>query len=87
MLVVEGTLQMVPLPATPEDLAKKKTEGPTYLFNHIKDYLIRDDGETELLVKWYKYRQPTWQPRLNIPEEAISVNLSRKRRKARASKS
>ena len=76
-----------PLEATPEDLADKNTEGPTYLFDQIKDHRIRDDGKTEFLVKWYGYRQPTWQPRRNLPEEAIAEYLSRKRRKARASKS
>ena len=76
-----------PLEATPEDLAEKNTEGPTYLFDQIKDHRIRDDGKTEFLVKGYGYCQPTGQPRRNLPEEAIAVYLSRKRRKARASKS
>ena len=40
-----------PLEATPEDLAEKNTEGPTYLFDQIKDHRIRDDGKTEFLVK------------------------------------
>ena len=72
-----------PLETTLEDLADKNTEGPTYLFDHIKDHRIRDDGKTEFFVKWYGYRQPTWQPRRNLPEEAIAEYLSRKRRKAR----
>ena len=76
-----------PLEATPEDLAEKSTEGRTYLFDRIKDHRILDDGKTEFLIKWHGYKQPTWQPRRDISEEAISQYLSRKRRKARAPKS
>ena len=76
-----------PLEATPEDFAEKSTEGRTYIFDRIKDHRILDDGKTEFLIKWHAYKQPTWQPRRDIPEEAISQYLSRKRRKARAPKS
>ena len=76
-----------PLEATPEDLAEMSTEGRTYLFDRIKDHRILDDGKTEVLIKLHGYKQPTWQPRRDIPEEAISQYLSRKRRKARAPKS
>ena len=90
-LTYEPLLPDVPPPelleATLEDPAEKNTEGSTYVFDQNKDHRIRDDGKTEFLVKCYGYRQPTWQPRRNLPEEAIAEYLSRKRRKARASKS
>ena len=59
------------LEATLEDLAEKNTEVPTYLFDQIKDHWIRDEGKTEFFVKWYGYRQATWQPRRNLLEEAF----------------
>ena len=34
------------LEATLEDLVENNTEGPTYLFDQIKDHRIRDDGKT-----------------------------------------
>ena len=79
--------QPEPLEATPEDFEEKKTEGPTYPFDQINYHRICDDGKTEFSVKWYGYGQPTWQLRRNLPEEAIAEYLSRKRQKARASKS
>ena len=75
-----------PLEATAEDLAEKNTEGPKFLFDRIQDHRILSSGETEFLIKWHGYKQPSWQSRRNIPEEAISQYLSRKRRKARSSK-
>ena len=62
----------------------KNLEGRKYVFDKILKHRVNTDGSLELLIKWHGYKKPTWQPRSDIPEEAISYYLSNKRRSARA---
>ena len=62
----------------------KNLEGRTYVFDKTLKHRVNKDGSLDFLIKWHGYKKPTWQPRSDIPEEAISYFLSSKRRSARA---
>ena len=73
-----------PLEATEQDVRDKKLEGRTYVFDKILKHRVNKDGSLDFLIKWHGYKKPTWQPRSDISQEAISYYLSNKRRSARA---
>ena len=68
------------LAATEKDLQEKNLEGPKYVMEEILDHRVLSSGAVEFRIKWYGYGEPTWQPRSDIPEEAIATYLSRRRR-------
>ena len=68
-----------PLAATEKDLQKKNLEGPKYVMEEIVDHRVLSSGAVEFRIKWYGYGEPTWQPRSDIPEEAIATYSSRRR--------
>ena len=77
--VVVGEEDAHELSATAKDLAEKNTDGESYAFKSILDHRERDDGSLEFKIDWVGNYDPSWQPRANIPEEAISRYLARRR--------
>ena len=73
-----------PLEATEQDGRDKNLEGRMYVFDKILKHRVNTDSSLEFLIKWDRYKKPTWQPRSDIPEMAISYYLSNKRRSSRA---
>ena len=67
------------LSATAKDLADKNTTGESFAFKSIMDHRELDDGSLEFKIDWVGDYEPSWQPRANIPEEAISRYLARRR--------
>ena len=76
--------QMHELAATPADLAEKNTRGPEYLFETILDHRVTRGQNVEFLVKWSPPFEPDWQPRQNVPEEAIARYFKKARTGANA---
>ena len=62
-----------------KDLADKNTEGESFAFKSFLDLRELDDGNLEFKIDWVGDYDPSWQPRPNIPEEAISRYLARRR--------
>ena len=69
--------------ATPADLADKLTSGPTWLFKELKEHRTTSDGSLEFRVRWDRPEDDTWEPRENLPEEAISRYFARYRARIR----
>ena len=78
--VVVGEEDPLDFSATAQDLADKNTDSETFAFKSILDHRELDDGSLEFLIDWVGDYSPSWQPRANIPEEAISRYLARRRR-------
>ena len=68
-----------PFAATPDDVDKNR-EGPTYVVDRIVAHRVADDGSLEFDVKWVDYRERTWEPRRNVPEELVSRYFARQRK-------
>lgn len=64
--------------ATEAELADKATEGPSYVVERITDHAFDDDGQTLFHVKWEGFRERTWEPRKNLPEELVMRYFARR---------
>ena len=69
------------------ELEEKNTEGKRYFFKKILDHRERTDGTLEFKLAWSGNWDPTWEPRPNVPEEAVSRYLNKVAREAKKKRS
>ena len=74
-----------PHAATSTDLAAKSQSGCTWVLDQTTSHRECDDVSLEFRVKWGGGWRPTWEPRTNLPEEAVTQCLVRRARAARLS--
>ena len=60
-------------------LADKVTESTQYAVERLLRHQTMEDGNSEFLIKWADYDQPTWTARTHIPEELASRYAKRLR--------
>lgn len=66
-----------PESASEKDTHYKNMEGTPWLYPRIMDDCLKDDNQLEFLLSWSPNFEATWEPRSNLPEEAISKFLAR----------
>ena len=68
--------------ATALDFARKQRSGQTWLFDKILNHRETGDNSVEFKIQWTGDYEPTWEPRDNVPEEAISRYFAKYKRKS-----
>ena len=71
-----------PYAPTPAELAEKAREGPAYVVDKIVGHGEDEDGHFLFRVKWQGYRDTTWEPRKNLPEELVSLYFAKLHQRA-----